>query len=360
MKLLKKLLLLALLIALLAGAGLYLSRNGLVALGIENAGESALGTPTSVDKVRTGLFSGDFAIAGLSIANPAGFSEAPLFQLGEAGLELPLMRALEDKIEIDRLAFSDLTVRVERNGNRFNFQPILDHLASRAGEPAPATESQGTGREILLRELAIDRWKLELDLGTDFAIPPLELDSWKIENLQLGGEGASPLEELIARITEELLMEVTQVAPAGLDPSQLATLANVQAALSGDLDTLLNQSMAEIQSQAENFVGELQGDLQEEVNSLTDGLQGELNKQLDGLLPGDEADGSQLLDGLNLEGTGLEALEPQLESAVDGLGKKAGAELEGASKDLQEALDKAAKDGTKGLGGILKGLGSGG
>lgn len=365
MKLLKKLVLLALLLALLFGAGLYLSRNGLVALGIERAGETALGTPTSVDKVRTGLFSGDFAVGGLRVANPTGFSEQPLFELGNAGLELPLARTFDERIEVDRLAFSELVVRVERKDSRFNFQPILDHLGTLGGgESEPAADPQGTGREILIKELAIESWRLELDLGDGLTIPPLELDRWSTQDLQIGGEGASPLEELIARITEELLLEVTQLAPEGLDLSQLASLANVQAALAGDLDGLVDQSLTEVQAQAEQLAADLQQQLDAEIQGLTEGLGDQLQGELDGLLPELGGEGSPLQGlGGQLDGA-LQGLGQEAGGALEGLGGEVEGQLDGAAQEVQKALDDAVKEGSKGLegllkGGILKGQGSG-
>ncbi len=367
MKLIKKLVLLALLFALLFGAGLYLSRNGLVALGIERAGESALGTPTSVENVRTGLFSGDFALGGLRVENPTGFSEKPLFELGTAGLGLPLARTFDQRIEVERLAFSDLVVRLERKGGRFNFQPILDHLSTLGGSetaPEESAEPKGTGREIVIKELAIESWRLELDLGDGLTIPPLELDQWSTQDLQIGGEGASPLEELIARITEELLLEVTQLAPAGLDLTQLASLANVQAALAGDLDGLVEQSLTEVQAEAQKLANELQGQLDAKVQGLKQGLGDQLQKELDGVLP-KLGGGDSPIGGLNSELDGaLQGLDQQAEGALKDLGKQAEEQLDGAAKEAQKALDEVLKEGSKGLdgllkGGILKGKGSG-
>ena len=345
MKLLKKLALLTLLSALLFAAGLYLSRNGLVAFGIESAGKTALGTPTTVEQVRTGLFSGDFALGGLRVANPSGFSQEPLFELGSADLGLPLARTLEQRVEIERLAFSELVVRLERKDSRFNFQPILDHLGT-LGTPSDANEPQGaepspskaTGREIQIKELAIENWRLELDLGDGLKIPPLQLDEWSIQDLRIGGEGASPLEELIARVTEELLLEVTQLAPEGLDLTQLASLANVQAALAGDLDGLVDQSLAEVQSQAQALAAELQQQLEGEIQGLTEDL-------------GDPF------------GSALQGLDQQAGGALENLGSQAGEHLEGAAEGVQKALEEAVEGGSKGLegllkGGILKGSGS--
>lgn len=337
MKLLKKLALLTLLSALLFAAGLYLSRNSLVALGIESAGKTALGTPTTVEQVRTGLFSGDFALGGLRVANPSGFSEEPLFELGSADLGLPLARTLEQRVVIERLAFSGLVVRLERKDSRFNFQPILDHLGT-LGTPSDANEPQGvepstseaTSREIQIKELAIEKWRLELDLGDGLTLPPLQLDEWSIQDLRIGGEGASPLEELIARVTEELLLEVTQLAPEGLDLTQLASLANVQAALAGDLDGLVDQSLAEVQSQAQKLAAELQQQLEGEIQGLTGDL-------------GDPF------------GSALQGLDQQAGGALESLGSQAGEHLEGAAEGVQKALEEAVEGGSKGLEGLLKG-----
>lgn len=66
---------------------LFLFSEGILRKGIEVAGTGALGVETKLQKVDLSLLGGSFAMNGLSIGNPKGFSSPSLFSLGKGGCE---------------------------------------------------------------------------------------------------------------------------------------------------------------------------------------------------------------------------------------------------------------------------------
>ena len=65
------------------GAGVYLLQNldGIVKEVIEKVGSDVTGTNVRVDEVKIDLQGGAATLTGLTIANPAGFSEGNLFSM---------------------------------------------------------------------------------------------------------------------------------------------------------------------------------------------------------------------------------------------------------------------------------------
>ena len=77
----KKLLKIGLVIVALlviAAVIVYFSIDSIAKTAVEKGGTYAMGTPTTVDTVNVGLWSGQIGMNGLVIANPAGFKSRSL------------------------------------------------------------------------------------------------------------------------------------------------------------------------------------------------------------------------------------------------------------------------------------------
>src|SRR5262245_21222468 len=117
------------LLAVLLGVGAALFIDSLAGQAIERGGNHALGVETRLESASVGLVSGEFALSGLSVANPPGFAEPSFFALGGARLELPLSALLEERVIIPELTLDGITLDLERNPQGTNYGAILDNLA---------------------------------------------------------------------------------------------------------------------------------------------------------------------------------------------------------------------------------------
>lgn len=152
---------LVLLVALVGGAVLFV--DGLTRQAIERGGSYALGVETKLESASIGVFSGAFALGGLSVANPPGFAEPHFFALRSAELELPLASLGAERIEIPFLELAGITLDLERNQEGTNYGAILANLerfesgaAPAARDEAPPTATRGKVfrlGELLLRDI---------------------------------------------------------------------------------------------------------------------------------------------------------------------------------------------------------------
>lgn len=158
-KLVRMLVVLALLLVAL-GVGAMLFVDSLTRTAVERGGTHALGVPTTLDEASIGLFSGAFALHGLSVANPPGFSEPAFFALRSAELELPLANLTQARLEIPSLELTGITLALERNAQGTNYGAILANLERFQSAPPPGTEGAsqepaGGGKVFRLGELVL-------------------------------------------------------------------------------------------------------------------------------------------------------------------------------------------------------------
>lgn len=188
--------------------------DDIVAAAIERYGSEATGTPVEVEGVRIDLRQGQGSIAGLTVANPAGFSTPHAFSLGRIGTAIDLASVREDPVVIEEIVVQSpaVTYEVDAQG-RSNVQALKERLAgSREAGGAPAGEGQPSAApNLLVKRLVIEQGRLDArvaalgdrELGTDLP---------RIEMTDLGGPSGAPPEQIAREILERLLERVRAAA----------------------------------------------------------------------------------------------------------------------------------------------------
>ena len=195
----------------IAGGVYYVMSNldGLIKEAIETYGSEATQTAVRVDEVKLKLAEGSGGIAGLTVANPKGFTLPNAFSLGETRLGIDLQSLQEEPYIIDEIAViaPEIFVEVDKDNNtnlnvlKNNLMaslPAADETAEAAPEEAAAVEPrliirkvQFTGGLIKAKIAALDNkeYKLKLpaivltDLGGSKGLTPTELISEVISRL---------------------------------------------------------------------------------------------------------------------------------------------------------------------------------
>ncbi|MFZ4429354.1 MAG: hypothetical protein ACOYPS_03260 [Phycisphaerales bacterium] len=149
MKILKRLVLAAVVLAVLLAGGviLLLSQVDRVAkVAIEQGGTFATGTQTTVNDVSIGLFSGKFGLSGLSIANPEGFKSPAFMSLGSGGVDLSLAS----------LSGSTIEVRVSRSTRSWSTSSVATArpTMARFSTPSSACRARAAARRSRRRRAA--------------------------------------------------------------------------------------------------------------------------------------------------------------------------------------------------------------
>ena len=165
--------------------------------GIEFAGESALKTEVSVDSLSLSPLNGKTSIRGLSIANPAGFSEGPAILLGAIEAEVD-KSIFGDTVEIELLRLAQPQINYETKITSDNLRALLANLPS--GDDGAASESApASTKKILLKRLEILGPQLAIVTGlgsTQVTLPDIILTDIGGTG---GGASAAEAAEIVLR-----------------------------------------------------------------------------------------------------------------------------------------------------------------
>lgn len=199
-------------VAVLIGAltYVYFSLDSIVAAAIERFGSQATQTRVEVSDVDISLGEGKASIAGLTVANPEGYSADHVFALGRMAVTIDTDTITKQPLVINEIRVSGPRALYEINkAGKANIQALRDNLAS--GQSAePATE--GTPIKLIIRKLIIEDGRVEgrvaafEDREFSTALPRIELN-----NLGQKTNGASPA-ELAQEIAAVLARRVGEAA----------------------------------------------------------------------------------------------------------------------------------------------------
>ena len=190
--------------------------DSIVAGVIEDEGSQALKTDVRVSGVAIDLKAGKAGIAGLTIANPDGYSSAKLFDLEGIEVDLDLGSLNDDVLIIESIRIQNPKVNFEvdkAGGN--NMQTLLNNIESETSEGGDAAE--GEALKMIINKLEFSGGQLkavsELKPGEEL---DLELGAIKMSNIGKP-EGGVAADVVAQEITSELAgVIIAAVAKAGI------------------------------------------------------------------------------------------------------------------------------------------------
>ncbi len=203
----------------------WTSLDSLVEAAIEKYGSQVIQTSVQVQKVkiRESLAQGKGSIAGLSVANPAGFAAPNAFTLGRIETRIDINTITSDPIVIDAITIAAPQMFFEINDDRqANFNVLKNNInraipAKSSGKQAEE-QSAGSQTKLIIRRLLIE------DGTVEAIIMPLEGKKLstrlpRIELTNLGGkDGSTPAE--LAKQVLSVVVERTRSAVSKLGIEQ--------------------------------------------------------------------------------------------------------------------------------------------
>jgi hypothetical protein len=204
---------------------------------IAAAGTYALGTGTSVKEASIGIVSGKTAIRGLAVDNPKGYSQDVKFvSLGEVAVDAGLSNFLGDKIVIDRVAISDLTVDIEKGADgTLNVNAIVENLkkaTGSGGDGAKPAQPAGETKEAVIKELRLEKVKVNLRnlVGGKGGVVEVNLPDIVLRDLSSKGG----VDVLASEVSGVVIASVTQaVIAANIEGLGADVLGGLQGAVDG-------------------------------------------------------------------------------------------------------------------------------
>ena len=310
MKRLMKVLVGAGVVLLILVVGVFFWINQLAKAGIERGATYALGVDTTVDKASIGVFSGQFGLGGLRVANPQPFSPAAFLKLGEGDVSVTMGSLMRGQVEVPRVTLSNVELTLEYNGDLGNYDVILENLQGPGTDdpspapPEPDTGDEEPGKKFIVREIVIENvvvntdFKLVGDKSTKmtFNIPKIEL-----HDVGSDSGGGVVLSQLSGTVIQAVLEAVVQ---QGADVLPDLVIGSLDAGLDG-LGKLGDQIAVE--------GAKVVKDIGENVEKGLKEVGGEVEKGVDEVGEAVEGVGKDLEKGLNqlFEGLGKKADEKQ-------------------------------------------------
>lgn len=293
----KLLVIVGLIVAVLVGAVAVgiLFIDGIARAAIERGGNYALQVETRVASVDVGLTSGEFAMSGLTVANPDGFDAPRFLELGSGGMSVSLGTLRSDVVEIPRIALDDLGVVLERRGGRSNYGTIVDNLrrlSAETGEEPPAEEPPlKEGKTFVVDEVVVSNIAVTVDFvpqGGELTTVDVAIDEVRVTDIGKGGQDPVAMAELVGIIVQAVLQAVADKG-GGIVP------VDILQDLEGQLDRLPSLASSGV-GMAVELSEETQRAIEEGLQGAEEAARGigrelerageDLEKGLGGLLPG--------------------------------------------------------------------------
>lgn len=185
--------------------------DGIVAGIIEDTGSEVLKTDVSVSGVSVDLKGGKAAIAGMTIANPDGYSNATLFEMEDIAVDLDLDSIGKDVLVINSIRIQNPRINFEGDDDGgSNMQTLTESINSGASESS--TDSEGKEIKMIINSFELSGaqvkaiTKLKPGEPTEINLPSIKMSG--IGKAQ-GGVTANVVAE---EITNELVGAVINAA----------------------------------------------------------------------------------------------------------------------------------------------------
>ena len=185
--------------------------DSIIKAAIEKYGSEATKTAVRVSSVKIHLPSGEGAIAGLTVANPRGFSSPYAFRLGKISARIDTRTITSSPIVIDEIRIAAPQVTYEMNAaGSSNISLLKQNLqAPTAGPKKTGEEKKASGKEkkVIIKRFVIESGRI------DFRIAALgdrteALTLRRIELNNIGKQGGATPSQVSRQVLSALVDEI--------------------------------------------------------------------------------------------------------------------------------------------------------
>jgi hypothetical protein len=275
-------------VIVLAALALFVYIDYAAKIGIERGATYALGVPTTLGSADVGVFSGEFDMTGLNVANPQGFDTPHFLALADGAVAVSLGTLRQETVELPKLHLTGLDMYLEKKDGRNNYDVILDNLKRLESGEKPKDET-GEGKDFVIREVLIKDVDVHVDvlpIGGELSRVEVPIDEIRLTDVGTGDQNGVKFTELADVILKALFAAVIENG-ADLPGEMLHELQNGLAGLQSLGDMGINAA-----SIIDGQVQELAGTIGKGAEELGKGLGeaagglGDLGKQADEGLKG--------------------------------------------------------------------------
>jgi len=159
--------LVAIILAVLVGFFFFGLDKAIIAA-VEKYGTEVTQSDVTLDEVNLNLTSGQGELRNLSVANPVGFEEDKIFDLGGISVKVNISDSSEKLIHIEEIIVSapSITYEVNKNGNNLDAlkKNIDNFIAANSSDSSSSAESEEKGEDpkLIIDRLVINNGKISV------------------------------------------------------------------------------------------------------------------------------------------------------------------------------------------------------
>ncbi|MDB6167872.1 MAG: hypothetical protein JWM88_736 [Verrucomicrobia bacterium] len=202
-----------LVLALVAYIGVAFFLGSIVKAGVNRVGPKLTQTKVELAGAHISPLSGSGTLSGLSVGNPAGWSDGNAFYLGSMHIDVKPLSLLGDHIVVNDLDIDRAEFNYETKIVSSNINDLLKNIEARTGGDKEATAANGKQKKFEVHHLRLTNAKVTVGLGATalpLSMPPIEMTD-------LGtAEGGITAEQLafavMRKVTSGVVAATTQAA----------------------------------------------------------------------------------------------------------------------------------------------------
>ena len=227
-------LVIAVLVFAVAGAAAYLLSNldSVVKTAIENYGSKAAGAPVRITAVDIELRSGHGSLRGLTVGNPAGFSNSTALSVGEIILALDVAGARRNPVVISQITAQSPSVTYELGAEGSNLEALERNVKAFAAQhrdgatTTTAGSEAGSGRRVVIDRLSLTNGTVNLATPMPGGAASLSLGDitlTQIGETTGGADWATVASTVLDAVSHAAATQVTSLNPKKLLDSMSAS-----------------------------------------------------------------------------------------------------------------------------------------
>jgi hypothetical protein len=283
--------------------------NNIVKATIERGGTYATQTTTTVDDVDLGVFEGTFAMNGLTIDNPEGFSSEHFFKLASTDVQVDIQSINTPVISVPTVNFNGIDIILDKGQDPSNYNTILNSLKRFESSDANADPANEGGKKVTVDSLKLNNIDIRVANmpGVSLLTGDIAIQIPSIELKDIGKDKPMTAAEITNLVIKTVLTAAVEAGGGILPTDILGELGNGLSGLS---------SLGDMGITAIGDAGQIVGD---QIGNVLDGA-------------------GQAVEDLTTGAT--DAIEDLTKDLPEGLGDG----LEDATKDITEKADDAVND----------------
>jgi uncharacterized protein involved in outer membrane biogenesis len=208
-------------VALLLAGYLFMARNldGLVVKGVNTYGPQITQSKVELASASLSPLSGTGTLTGLTVGNPAGWSNGRAFYLGKVQIGVEPKSVVGDTVVINEIVIDQPEINYETKIVSSNIKDLLKNIESFAGPGEKKAEPAGKPKKFIVKKFRLTNGKATVQAGGQALAVPLPEIS--LDNLGVA-EGGLTASQLAAAVTRDVLGKVVVATASAVGSGELS------------------------------------------------------------------------------------------------------------------------------------------